>query len=150
MALPPARLARKTTLAIQRGVIGQDRGAKASVIFGGRLTANTMSRWDLNLRASIDESGNVTLATLTGTMVETTVGNCPYPPLGRKSHTYSGGGSLDSNSIALDLTPASTNSPRASAVFRGQIVNGRLAGTLTLRRIDAAGNLAWTVQSLVK
>jgi len=40
--------------------------------------------------------------------------------------------------------------PHALASFRGQIINGRLNGTLTLHRNNAAGNLAWTVQSAVK
>jgi hypothetical protein len=126
-------------------------GAQAGVTFGGSpFCTYNVSMQNLNLKVSIDDNGNINSATLTGTMIETTVGGCPYAPIGSKSHTYSGGGSVEGKTISLELNPASTNAPRALASFRGQIINGRLNGNLTLHRINAAGNLAWTVQSAVQ
>ena len=125
-------------------------GAQASATFGGPpYCTYNVSMQNLRLNVSIDENGNINSAVLTGTMVETTVGGCPYAPLGSKSHTYSGGGSVEGKIISLELNPASTNMPHALASFRGQIVNGRLNGTLTLHRNNAASSLAWTVQSAV-
>jgi hypothetical protein len=125
--------------------------AQADATFGGSpYCTYNVSMQNLNLKVSIDDNGNINSALLTGTMVETTVGGCPFAPLGNKSHTYSGGGSVEGKIIALELNPAPTNMPHALASFRGQIINGRLNGTLTLHRINAAGNLAWTVQSAVR
>ena len=126
-------------------------GAQAGATFGGSpYCTYNVSMQNLNLKVSIDENGNINSAMLTGTMVETTVGDCPYAPIGSKSHSYSGGGSVEGKTISLELNPASTNMPHALASFRGQIINGRLNGTLTLHRTNIGGNLAWTVQSAVK
>ena len=105
---------------------------------------------NLNLNVTIDDSGHVASATLTGTMVETTVGKCPYPSLGTQQHSYSGGGSFDGQTMTIELNPDSNNAPHATATFFGHIVNGRLNGTLTLHRLEARPNLAWTLQSVVK
>lgn len=126
-------------------------GAEASAKFGGAPYCRyRVSMRNLVLKALVGENGNIITASLTGTMVETTVGGCPYPPLGSLSHTYAGTGSLDGQKISLELAPAQTNSPHASAQFSGQVENGRLNGKLTIRRNDVTNNLGWTVVSTVK
>lgn len=102
------------------------------------------------LSASIDEYGTVTGATLSVRMVESIVGTCPYPPLGTKSHSYLGTGTIQGRTISLGLNPAPDNQPQASATFNGEVMNGRLVGTLTVHRIYNTPILAWTVQSQTK
>jgi hypothetical protein len=101
------------------------------------------------LEAGVDNYGRVTKALLSLTMVESTVGSCAFPPLGTRSQSYSGGGTTSGTQISLELNPAQENKPRASATFSGQVVNGRLVGTLTVHRTDNAAILDWTVISLV-
>jgi TIR domain len=101
------------------------------------------------LEANVDNYGRVTKAFLSLTIVESTVGSCALFPLGTRSHSYSGGGTTSGTKIQLELNPAPENQPQASANFSGEVVNGRLLGTLTVHRTDIGGNLAWTVRSLV-
>jgi hypothetical protein len=101
------------------------------------------------LEAAIDNYGRVTKALLSLTMVESTVGSCPFAPLGTRSQSYSGNGTTSGTQISLELNPAPENHPQATATFSGQVVNGRLVGTLTVHRNDNAAVLDWTVISLV-
>jgi hypothetical protein len=126
-------------------------GAPASLNFGGPpFCTYNVAMQNLALSASVDGSGTVTAANLTATMVETAVGRCPYATLGTKPRSYSGSGTVSGNTVALELNPAPGNAPRATASFQGQIVGGRLTGTLILRRKDIGGNLAWVLMSAVK
>jgi len=126
-------------------------GTRTGTVFGGPpFCKYNVLMQDLNLNVAIDGNGHVASARLTAVMVENTVGKCAYGSLGTKTHTYTGGGSFDGQTMTLELNPDPTNDPHASAVFFGHIVNGRLNGTLTLHRLDARINLAWTLQSIVK
>jgi hypothetical protein len=126
-------------------------GTNASVNFGGPpYCMYNVSMQDLALTSLVSEDGKVILANLTGKMVETTVGNCAFLPIGTNPHSYSGTGSVNGTNISLQMDPAPTNSPHALATFDGQIVGERLVGTLTIHRNDIGGNLAWTVRSIVK
>jgi hypothetical protein len=126
----------------------QGVGNTASVQFGGapycRYVVNLLNPI---LSIAVDDFGRVTKALLSLTMVEGTVGSCPFQPLGTLAHTYLGGGSTNGKNVSLELNPAPENKPAASATFKGEVINGRLVGTLTVHRTDAGGNLAWTVQS---
>jgi hypothetical protein len=101
------------------------------------------------LEAAIDNYGRVTKALLSLTMVENSVPPCNFAPLGTRPQSYSGDGTTSGGEIQLELNPAPANRPQATASFSGQIVNGRLVGTLTVHRTDFSGNLAWTVRSLI-
>jgi hypothetical protein len=126
-------------------------GSAASAVFGGPPYCKyRVTMQDLELKASVDNAGAVTDAELTATMVETTVGNCPFAPIGRNNHFYSGAGAVSGDTVTIALNAAAGNKPRAAANFRGRIVDGRLVGQLTLRRNDIGGNLAWAIQSAVK
>jgi hypothetical protein len=125
-------------------------GNTASVPFGGAPYCRySVSLQNPTLEAVVDNYGRVTNALLSLTMVESTVGSCQYSGLGTRSHSYSGGGTTNGTNIQLELNPAPENRPQASATFSGQVVNGRLVGTLTVHRTDFGGNLAWTVLSLI-
>jgi hypothetical protein len=125
-------------------------GNTAAVPFGGAPYCRySVSLQNPALEAVVDNYGRVTNALLSLTMVESTVGSCQYSGLGTRSHSYSGGGTTNGTNIQLELNPAPENRPQASATFSGQVVNGRLVGTLTVHRTDIGGNLAWTVLSLI-
>jgi hypothetical protein len=125
-------------------------GNTAAVPFGGAPYCKySVSLQNPTLEAAIDNYGRVTKALLSLTMVESTVGSCPSSGLGTRSHSYSGGGTTNGTNIQLELSPAPENRPQASVTFSGQVVNGRLVGTLTVHRTDIGGNLAWTVLSLI-
>jgi hypothetical protein len=122
-------------------------GNNASAQFGGApFCSYTAMLENAALSATVDASGTVTGAALFLTMVESTVGSCPYPALGTQAHSYSGAGSTSGKNINLTLTAASSNQPSASATFSGQVVNGRLVGTITVHRLDPRDILAWTIQ----
>jgi hypothetical protein len=125
-------------------------GNTAAVPFGGAPYCRySVSLETPTLEAVVDNYGRVTTALLSLTMVESTVGSCASSGLGTRPHSYSGGGTTNGTNIQLELNPAPENKPQASATFSGQVVNGRLVGTLTVHRTDFGGNLAWTVISLI-
>jgi hypothetical protein len=125
-------------------------GNTAAVPFGGAPYCKYSVRLqNPTLEAAVDNYGRVTKALLSLTMVESTVGSCAFSGLGTRSHSYSGAGTTNGTNIQLELNPAPENRPQASATFNGQVVNGRLVGTLTVHRTDSRGNLAWTVLSLI-
>jgi hypothetical protein len=125
-------------------------GNTASVPFGGPPYCKyTVSLENPTLEAAIDNYGRVTKALLSLTMVENSVPPCSFAPLGSRPQSYSGDGTTSGGEIQLELNPAPGNRPQATANFSGQIVNGRLVGTLTVHRTDFGGNLAWTVRSLI-
>jgi hypothetical protein len=128
----------------------QGAGTTASAPFGGaNFCRYSVSLQNSKLEAAIDNYGRITKALLSLTMVESTVGSCPFAPLGTRSQSYSGSGTTSGTQISLELNPAPENHPQATATFSGQVVNGRLVGTLTVHRNDNAAVLDWTVISLV-
>jgi hypothetical protein len=120
-------------------------GAPPEQFGGAPFCTYSVSLQNATLTATVDASGNVTKAALSLTMAEGTVGSCPYPPLASQPHSYAGGGTTNGTNISLTLNPASANKPQASATFNGRVVNGRLAGTITVHRLDQRSILAWTV-----
>jgi TIR domain len=129
----------------------QGAGSTGSTQFGGSpYCTYAVSLEKPALSVSIDEFGQVSKASLVLTMVESIVGSCPYAPLGTQPHSYQGGGTTNGTNVMLELNPAPGNKPSAVAKFNGAVVNGRLAGTLTVHRINIGGNLAWTVESSVR
>ena len=129
----------------------QGAGSTGSTQFGGSpYCTYAVSLEKPALSVSIDEFGQVLKASLVLTMVESIVGSCPYAPLGTQPHSYQGGGTTNGTNVMLELNPAPGNKPSALAKFNGAVVNGRLAGTLTVHRINIGGNLAWTVESSVR
>ncbi len=122
-------------------------GNTASAQFGGApYCSYRVSLQNSELNAAVAAQGSIKNAALSLIMMESTVGSCPFPPLGRQSHTYSGDGTIDGSNIRLTLNPAPDNKPQASATFSGQMVNGRLVGTITVHRLNPRPILAWTVQ----
>jgi hypothetical protein len=118
--------------------------ADASARFGGSgfCTSNVTMR-NVGLSATIGSNGQVTQASLTGLMQEGIVGSCPYGAMAPSNHSYTGSGSMNGANVMLQFTPAAANRPRAAASFTGTCVNGRLNGTLTIRRNDVGGVSAW-------
>ena len=129
----------------QRALTGQD--GETSVQFGGPPYCKyTVTLKNPQIAATADPLGMIDKATLSLVMVEDVVPPCQFAPLGAKRHSYTGSGVIDgSGAVTLTFVPAADNSPKATATFAGTVVQGRLVGTLSVRRSDQTGNLAWKV-----
>jgi hypothetical protein len=129
----------------QRALTAEDGDSSAQ--FGGP----PYCRYSVTLKspritATADPQGTIDTATLSLIMVEDIVPPCQFAPLGTKRHSYTGAGVIAGNgAVSLSFTPAADNSPKATATFSGTAVQGRLVGTLTVRRSDQTGNLGWRV-----
>jgi hypothetical protein len=121
-------------------------GSTGSAQFGGAPYCSYKVDLENSELNAVAAQGSIKSAALSLVMAESTVGSCAFAPLGRRSHTYSGGGTTDGSNISLFLNPAPENKPQASATFSGHVVNGRLVGTITVHRLDQRPILAWTVQ----
>ncbi len=131
--------------------VWQGSAADTSTSYGGPPYCNysvTMS--NLQLSASPDASLQTASVVLTGTMTATATDGCPYPPVPQNNHFYTGVAALNGNSLTVQLSPAITNQPQAVANFNGQVVSGRLAGSLTITYTDPIAPLSWTVSSQVQ
>jgi hypothetical protein len=126
----------------------QGVGNTASVQFGGAPYCKyVVTLQKPALSVGVDELGRITKALLSLTMVEGVVGSCAFQPIGTRSHTYLGGGTTNGTKVLLGFNPAPENQPAASATFSGEVINGRLVGSLTVHRTENRAILAWTVQS---
>jgi uncharacterized protein (TIGR03437 family) len=129
----------------------QGAGADTTVPFGGSPYCNyTETMSNLRLIVTADANRNIISAVLTGTSTEVGLNGCPFATIPQNNHTYTGSGAVSGSSISLQMNPAAANAPQAAASFDGQIVNNALFGTLTIKRTDIVGNLAWVVQSVVQ
>ena len=123
-------------------------GDTGSVAFGGSPYCNYIVHINNPaLIVELDNSNKINRATMSLVMVELSVPPCPYQPIGTKVHSYTGNGTINGNHASLQLGPSENNQPKAVATFEGSIVDGRLIGTITVKRIDLRDSLAWTVQT---
>jgi hypothetical protein len=129
----------------QRSLTAQD--GQSSAQFGGAPYCKySVTLKNPQITATADERGSIASASLALIMVEDVVPPCQFAPLGTKRHNYTGSGAIDgTGAVSLSFVPANDNMPKATATFSGTIVDGRLVGTLSVRRSDQSGNLAWTV-----
>jgi hypothetical protein len=94
---------------------------------------------------TVKSGGQLTLS-LTCTMVEQVLGNCPYAPIPTNTHHYSGVGALSVVSVAETLNAAASNQPQCTAQVQGTVSAGRFVGTVDIKRVDQQGSLAWATR----
>jgi hypothetical protein len=99
---------------------------------------------------AVVERDRVVRAELTVEMIEDALANCRFAPLKAHTHNYTGGGTFDGKHLSLRLDAGEKNEPKAVATFEGQVNNARLAGTLTIRRLDTRPVLVWTIKSTMR
>ncbi|NVN87945.1 MAG: caspase family protein [Rhodopseudomonas sp.] len=122
-------------------------GNDSSLEFGGPPFCRYRVTMKNPRLSAVLERDRAVRAELTVDMIENALADCPFAPLKAHTHTYTGTGTFDGKLVSLRLDAGQKNEPKAVATFEGQITNGRLAGTLTIRRIDPRPVLVWTVRS---
>jgi len=139
---------------LPRGQAGQTTaigsGNDSGMEFGGPPFCRYRVTFKHPRLSAVLERDRVVRADLTVEMVEDALANCRFAPLKAHTHTYSGGGTFDGKSVSLRLDAGEANEPKAVATFEGQLKNARLAGTLTIRRLDHRPVLVWTIKSSMR
>ena len=103
-----------------------------------------------NLRmAVVVTDGRISEATLTGTMTESIVGSCSTSFGTQPNSWSSAAGIVNGDSVNITMEGAPTNLPASIATFQGTLRDGRIVGTLTIRRTDQIGSLAWVLTTPV-
>ncbi|MBI3897400.1 MAG: hypothetical protein HY308_03780 [Gammaproteobacteria bacterium] len=130
-------------------------GTTTTTTFGGPpYCTYRVTLRDMKMTAVVDQNNNLS-ASLSTTMIESTVGDCPHLPIPRNTHSFSGVGTVasDGTDSGLHLNPSSSNLPQDTVFFNGRVTaDGFLDGTVTVRRTDIPvtyGNFDWTVQSRI-
>lgn len=124
----------------------------ATVDFGGRPYCEyDVTLEDVDLVLEVLPSGEITRATLSNAMVERPASSCPYTGQPRKqmSFTLARATAISAGSTSIELSGATTNSPKTRAVVvLDRTVNDSRA-TVTWKRIDVSAPLDWEVEATI-
>lgn len=110
-----------------------------SINYGGSPYCNyRLNLSDIKFYLTLDEVANqVKSANVTLKAKEDIIGSCPYGGVQLNTHVYNMATStFDGENLSISFIPDQLNNPNCSLSFTGKVIDNRIQGVFTLKRID--------------